>query len=388
MIRFHCLLHCRSCVNVGSCRTLLLYNIPPTTQVVASHSCGAGAAATAVQRLVSQKHFHFFNYLTEPEWAVLTSDAPLARKLDATIDRMLRIGLTHPSEPTIVAILSIVEVAAGDEWAPKVSIDNLSVFKQRLKVARSSGRCAVGMGRRLMEYPEKVDDYMRDHKDVYEAAAPPSTTKVEPNIVDLARLTKPCRRSHKTVALSTIAQSSIARPDDFLHQMAFAAWQTMQAGRKPKRMLSIEAPAIEAAAIEASAGPSPSTPETSTVRSILDKTKPLPISSADAPRIPETMPSAVGETTPTSPVDETNKPLTIKQTPPLTIKQTASKPEGGDGLDVMMANIQEAIRAKKAAGKMGKGKGKMAKGKEEKNPIVEPAIVVKKRPASKMEGHT
>ena len=144
----------------------------------------------------------------------------------------------------------------------------------------------------------------------------------------------------------------------------------------PMLMLMLSCMVRVQMSIDASAGPSPSTPETSAVRSITDKTKPLPICMS------ETMPSAVvDETKPAEPTPPIDKSKPAEPTPPLIIEQTPSKPEGGDGLD-----IQEGIGAKKAAGK--KGKGNMAKGKEEKNPIVEPAVVVKKRPASKMEGHT
>ena len=148
--------------------------------------------------LKQQQHMYFQNYMTSPEWDILTSThIGLTTKVDTIVDRMKSIGLLSLTEKTAVAI-SVILVLAHTRGAGGAadSHDIMNQIKTALKKAR------LGRGSDVVatyaDFPADVQDFMRKYPLVY-GDTPPAKSPLDESLLQKLRSSTGCRKTHTTL---------------------------------------------------------------------------------------------------------------------------------------------------------------------------------------------
>ena len=188
---------------------------------VASEAGSVAGSATTL-RTLTQTHMYMYNYLTEDEWALLQGPSSVQNKNVAMIDRRLSIGLTHPTEPTVVSIMSIIGVASGQGLTPMEAYNAQRDFKAILKVKRTAAKHVVTT---MRVFPSDVVEYNTMHPGRYPALQPPTRSHIDIAAVEERRLSTAARRTHKTLSVhAAMAQhpTAASMPGGF-------SWQALPA---------------------------------------------------------------------------------------------------------------------------------------------------------------
>ena len=286
------------------------------------------ARPSTVERAQLQTHVHLHNYFTKTDWESLRSGTTFDVKVRATVDRMLGIGLTNPSEPTVALVMTIVDVATGVE----TSLKNMKALKDHLKLARRLFASKVGPTR-LRAYPKTVPPEILE---TYKESDPPVDCPLSVEEIVERHAAKACRRSHKTAvgkACATVEGNS----KDMLNNMAAAFMHGMTRQSMP-RLAPIEDAPVQVV--------SP---------------RPLPLAlkgaaavgDAPAPTVVVQSPAPTTDVEASAPTPEVEEP---QPTPVVTVDATPAAVEVGAGLDSMIGTIQDAL-LKKAEGPKAADKG-------------------------------
>ena len=155
--------------------------------------------STSLQgRAQCQKHMYMHAYLTGNDWAIITkSSVPMSHRMSTVIARAFSIGLLHPSEVSVVSIVSLLVVAGEHEFTSDEFYNLARDFKSLLKVKRSH---STSLAPTLREFPLQVQDFTTVHPDRYTDADPPVVSRVPASAIESLRLSMPARNTHKSLA--------------------------------------------------------------------------------------------------------------------------------------------------------------------------------------------
>ena len=112
---------------------------------IAASRAGAGAASSVqVKRSNMQVMLHMHDYLTESDWEVVQSKTEkLDNRMLVLVNRSLAIGLTHPSELSVVSLVSLLEVAAHENCTSSESLERINRYKRLTRFTRTSASQAT-----------------------------------------------------------------------------------------------------------------------------------------------------------------------------------------------------------------------------------------------------
>ena len=73
------------------------------------------------QGQTSQTHYFFHNYMSEGDWKMMLGNVDSYGKVNTLVTRALAIGLTHPSELTVVALIALITVTSRTPVHPETA---------------------------------------------------------------------------------------------------------------------------------------------------------------------------------------------------------------------------------------------------------------------------
>ena len=198
-------------------------------------SANAGDAVTvkpaAIKKAGTQVHMHMQHYLTKSDWSVLVDGTRIDEKIDVLVNRALKIGLTNPSELSVVAIVAIMAVASRMSLGPDEAHSLVVEYKRVNKLRRGS------VAQSCASFPMSVKDFVVTHPSAYEADDPPIDCVVSTSAIEHSRLGMAARKTHKTLTSTSsssgqnaISAGSSSCPD----WMAVMANMFMQTQSKTK----------------------------------------------------------------------------------------------------------------------------------------------------------
>ena len=146
-----------------------------------------------------QTQIYMWNYLSESDWQMLVSEqASLDDRFLVVVNRSLHIGLLYPSEPSYVALLSLISVAAKEVWDPETTNGNLQDFKSLFKVHRNAKVAVGGAWKGPKKYPCKAADLLLGSGIDY-GSEPPIASPVSVSMIEQRRLSTAARSTHRSV---------------------------------------------------------------------------------------------------------------------------------------------------------------------------------------------
>ena len=176
-----------------------------------------------------QTHNFLHNYLTNDDWNALVGDAVLTDKLAVIVNRSLKLGLTNPSEMTIVANIALLFVASRLSPTAEQGYALVLEYKKLNKVRR------VGVTQTLASFPCDVQEFCARHGDAFDASDQPIASRVGADVLASMRQRIAARRSHKSLAsgVETAASSSSAGATA---QAMLAAMASMMCGHQNRQI--------------------------------------------------------------------------------------------------------------------------------------------------------
>lgn len=192
----------------------------------------AGSTAVVTTRAQPQTHLYVMNYLTSSDWSVLQSQVGMCEKMNALLNRCFTIGLLHPTEKTMVSLLSIILSATTANYSAEEKLNLMMDMKKLLKTKRVA---SPNLSATCLTFPMHVSDFLNDHPDTYPTGEMPVMCPINMSTIEEMRLSTAARRTHKSLSSSSASSSgrdgAAARGQDMF--MAFLANSFMQGQINP-----------------------------------------------------------------------------------------------------------------------------------------------------------
>jgi len=208
-------------------------------------------SAAIQSRAQPQTMMYMQSYLTAADWSeLLKPSATIAHLMCTVIARCFQIGFLHPSEVSVVALVSLIVVAAGESPSSddfhRYAMDFKSLVKRKRAVA-------VNLKTTLLASPLQVKDFLTMHPERYNQSDPPVACRVSESAIDEIRLSMPARSTHRSLQGVKRGQSSspTTAPNNMQGFMAMMAQAFMHNMAPPPPTPS---PLRKRLAIEYSAG--------------------------------------------------------------------------------------------------------------------------------------
>ena len=125
-------------------------------------------------------------------------------KCVVAINRLLRIGCVHPSEPSYVALLATILLAGHNGQVTEMTIDANNVISQLVDLKTRYKLCASrgAAPQPCTLYPTDAEEFKRSYPDCYKmayGAEPRCPSKIDEASVDGLRKALPARKTHSSV---------------------------------------------------------------------------------------------------------------------------------------------------------------------------------------------
>lgn len=156
-----------------------------------------------------QTHYHFHQYLTESDWKVLMTTSDNNSKLSTLVKRAHKVGLTHPSELTVVAIVAIVTSTARTNIAAEEAHSLVLEYKRLNKAKRAAG---AGLAQTMQTFPRSVDEFVAAHPAAFSDGEAPVQCPFDEEDVERARNNLAARKSHRSLSGTSGTRSSCSSP--------------------------------------------------------------------------------------------------------------------------------------------------------------------------------
>ena len=175
-----------------------------------------------------QTHYFFHNYMSEGDWKVLLGNVDSYVKVNTLVSRALDVGLTHPSELTVVALIALITVTSRTPVHPETAHTLLKEYKRINKSRRGGVRQSV------LTFPKDVKEFRATFTDAF-ADSPPHNCPLTDEQIDRERSQLAARKTHRSLSSggqspSSSKSSSTADPSAILAALTSAI---MQVGRFP-----------------------------------------------------------------------------------------------------------------------------------------------------------
>ena len=198
-------------------RAALAGAVVATPEVIAN-----GASNTKAQ---NQTHYYMHKYLTESDWKVIMSSSDTTAKLRTLVNRAGAVGLTHPSELSVVAMVAIITSSSRVPFGAG-AVHNLVVdVKRMIKGIRPSARQSC------RTFPMLAEDYIKQFPGTY-ADELPADCPLTDDQIERERGGMAARKSHRTLShQSTGMPAAGSNVASLVHSLAAAIVGTM--ARRP-----------------------------------------------------------------------------------------------------------------------------------------------------------
>lgn len=151
------------------------------------------AALSSPGKSLNQTHYYMHKYLTESDWKVLTSSTDTQQKIRCIVDRAIKIGLTHPSELSVVAMIAIITSSSRVPFGPSEVHNMVTEYKRMNKGLRG----VVKQTSRT--FPRSVEDFVASFPEAYGDEKPHQCPLTDDQI-ERERSTMAARKSHRTLS--------------------------------------------------------------------------------------------------------------------------------------------------------------------------------------------
>lgn len=168
----------------------------------------AGTTAVTTTRAQTQTHLYMMNYMTSSDWVVLQSPGTTTSdKMNTLVNRCLSIGLLHPTEKTIVALMAILFAVVKNTHSADEKYQLTNDMKKLWKTKRAS---MPSLSPTCLVFPMNVAEFRQDHTSAYGPDDMPVMCQINTAEIEEMRLSTAARRTHKSLSTSS-ATSSIGR---------------------------------------------------------------------------------------------------------------------------------------------------------------------------------
>lgn len=175
--------------------------------VVTSDTTSMPAHGAVAARAQQQTHYYMHKYLVASDWTVLLNSSSPHEKLLTIIKRALSIGLTHPSELTVVALVAIITASSRAPFSPD-AVHNMVLEYKRLNKSHRTG-----VAQTCRNFPQSPDDFVKDFPNVYTPDNLPQQCPIDDGQIERERSGMAARKTHRSLSQSSsggVASSSVS----------------------------------------------------------------------------------------------------------------------------------------------------------------------------------
>lgn len=141
----------------------------------------------------NQTHYYMHKYLTESDWKLIMSSSDTTAKLRTIVNRAGSIGLTHPSELSVVAMVAIITSSSRVPFGAEAVHNLVRDCKRMIKGTRLNAKQSC------RTFPRMVEDYMKSFPGAY-ATEQPAECPLTDDQIERERGGLAARKSHRTLS--------------------------------------------------------------------------------------------------------------------------------------------------------------------------------------------
>ena len=199
-------------------RAALAGAVVTTPEVIAN-----GASNTKAQ---NQSHYYMHKYLTESDWKVIMGSSDTTAKLRTIVNRAGVIGLTHPSELSVVAMVAIITSSSRVSFGADAVHNLVRDAKRMIKGIRPGARQSC------RTFPMLAEDFIKQFPGTY-ADELPADCPLTDDQIERERGGLAARKSHRTLSHQSTGMPSAGSNVSSLVQTLASAIVGTMAHRQP-----------------------------------------------------------------------------------------------------------------------------------------------------------